>query len=226
MALCLVTPGARAPQAAGGRAVIDLVQEAIAAGIDLVQLREPEWPARALCDLAAEAVRRSRGTATRIVVNDRLDVALAAGADGVHLGRASLPPARVRHIAPPRFLVGCSVHSLQELHEVEDQADYLVAGTVYATASKPPGTRLLGVQGLASLVAATRLPVLAIGGVTLERIPELAAAGAAGLAAIGLFADAAPGNLPAIVGEARRALTRCTQFPKLRRTDGDDGRRG
>ncbi|MGE5360482.1 MAG: thiamine phosphate synthase [Bacteroidales bacterium] len=233
--LCLVTPGVRPVAASqsgsvpsisqideGQRWLLDLVQAAIDAGIDVVQLREPQLPARQLYELAVEAVRRSRGTATRIVVNDRVDVALAARADGVHLGRPSLSPARVREIAQRPCLVGCSVHSLEELRNIPPaEVDYLVAGTVYPTASKPAATTLLGVDGFASLADATSLPVLAIGGVTLDRIPELAAAGAAGVAAIGLFADADRKTLPCIVGEAKRALTRFTQFPKLRRTHDD-----
>lgn len=223
--LCLVTPGPRALTIAGNRSVgplLALVERAIEAGIDLVQLREPQLSARQLYELAAAAVARSRRTATRIVVNDRLDVALAAGADGVHLGRRSLPAARARGLVPPGFLVGCSVHSLEELRDVPRQdVDYLVAGTVYWTASKPSATQLLRVDGVAALARATDLPLLAIGGVTLERIPELVGAGAAGIAAIGLFADADPAHLPHVVSQARHALTRLEQFPKLSRKDDD-----
>ncbi len=216
--LCLVTPGARPGDTDTWSldALVGLVHRAIEAGVDLVQIREPQLAARHLYDLAVQAVQRSRGKATRVVVNDRLDVALAAGADGVHLGRHSLPAARVRAAVPQGFLVGCSVHSLEELRGLHGPSvDYAIAGTVYATKSKPADTPLLGADGFGSLARVTDLPLLAIGGVTLERIPELAQAGAAGIAAIGLFAEADETSLAAVVNDVRGALTRYGQFPKL-----------
>jgi thiamine-phosphate pyrophosphorylase len=94
--------------------VLELVRAGIDAGVDLVQVREPALPARDLAELVARAVEWKRGATTKIVVNDRFDVALAAGADGVHLGGRSLPAAHVRATAPRGFLVGCSVHGPDE----------------------------------------------------------------------------------------------------------------
>ena len=132
-------------------------------------------------------VRVTRGTRTRVIVNDRLDVALAADADGVHLRADSLPPSAARSIAPAGFLIGRSVHRLDEAVRVALDVDYLIAGTVFPTPSKPDGAPLLGVGGLASIAAAVRVPVLAIGGISIDRIGAVAEAGAAGVAAVGLF---------------------------------------
>jgi thiamine-phosphate diphosphorylase len=180
----LVPPGAADDVAAGCLAA--QVRHAAEAGIDLVQLRERDLdPVRlaAQLSLLRDAVR---GTATRIVVNDRVDVALACGAHGVHLRADSMPVAAARRIVPSSFVVGRSVHSVGELADAEG-ADYLIAGTVFASASKPEARALLGLDGLAAITRGARVPVLAIGGITVERAADLAAAGAAGIAAIGLF---------------------------------------
>jgi thiamine-phosphate pyrophosphorylase len=125
-----------------------------------------------------------------VVVNDRLDVALAAGAHGVHLRGDSYPAARVRAVVPPGFLVGRSVHSAGEAVAVAAAGgvDYLVFGSVFATASKA-GQPPAGLPELAAVAAAVPVPVLAVGGVTVEHAGRVAQAGAAGAAAIGLFAE-------------------------------------
>jgi thiamine-phosphate diphosphorylase len=187
------------------------VEYAAAAGIDFVQIREPDLDARELAALVAAAVGLVSGSRTKLVVNDRLDVALACGAAGVHLRATSIPPVRARAIAPPGFLIGRSVHGVEEAVETATGADYLIAGTVWPTGSKA-GSPLLGPAGLAAVAAAAKVPVLAIGGVTLDRIGEVAAAGAAGVAAIGMFlaaeaAAAGPclaGPLVTVAESARR----------------------
>ena len=192
MMLCLVTDRRRLGTALRleAREWIDAVRAqvfaAAAAGIDLVQLREPDLDAADLLRLAKAVVSDTRHTATRIVVNDRLDVALAAGAAGVHLKERSFPVESVRALTPPGFLIGRSLHALAN-EGVADEADYLVAGTVLPTLSKPAVTGL-GWVGLAAVVrSAGGRPVLAIGGIDLPSIPFVAASGAAGLAAIGAF---------------------------------------
>ena len=175
-----------ADPARGCRCLVAQVRHAIEAGIDIVQVRERDLEAGALVAVVAELSAAARGTGCRIVVNDRVDVAIAGGAAGVHLRGDSPPAALVRAIAPPGFLIGCSVHSMAEAMAAAD-ADYLVAGTVWPTGSKTPGSPLLGVAGLAAIARTVRVPVLAIGGVTLDRIDEVARSGAAGVAAIGLF---------------------------------------
>jgi thiamine-phosphate pyrophosphorylase len=164
------------------------VRYAINAGIDVVQVRERDLESGALADLASELIALiPSGTTMRVVINDRLDVALAAGAAGVHLRSNSMPPSAVRSMTPPGFLIGCSVHSPSEAAAIGADADYLIAGTVWESGSKPSGHRVLGIDGLAAVVRAARVPVLAIGGVTAERAADVAGAGAAGIAAIGLF---------------------------------------
>jgi len=201
--LCLVTHGERiaARVGAAGRALEDLivaqVREAADAGIDLVQIRELDLDTRDLCRLVERCLDAARRR-TRIVVNDRVDVAIATGADGVHLRADSYAAGRVRAIAPAGFIVGRSVHDPVEAGAVAGAAgvDYLIAGTVFPSPSKPAGHATSGIEGFAAAALAARpVPVLAIGGVTVASAPALRAAGAAGLAAIGLF-------LPGEVGAA------------------------
>jgi len=172
----------------------------------MIQVRERGVDGGPLALLVAELVRLTRGTATRVVVNDRLDVALACGADGVHLRGDSIPSESARSIAPLGFLIGRSVHDEREAKTAAETVDYLIAGTVFPTSSKPGLTEWLGLEGLARICRAVAVPVLAIGGITAERVPSIAAAGAAGIAGIGLFADA---NRPLtdVVADARAAWT-------------------
>lgn len=193
--VCLVTDrvrllGTPVLDASGVASMAALVQEAARAGVALVQVREPDLGARALCDLVRACCDAVAGTEARVVVNDRLDVALAVGAHGVHLRSASFPASEVRRLAGPPFLVGRSVHGAEEARAVAaaGDLDYLIAGTVFPTPSKP-GAPLLGLDGLEGVVEAVDVPVLAIGGIGgAERAAAVARTGAAGVAAIGLFA--------------------------------------
>jgi thiamine-phosphate diphosphorylase len=163
------------------------VRYAVDAGIDVVQVRERDLEARDLMALVVTLLAISRGTRTRLVVNDRLDVAMAAGADGVHLRGDSIPPSTVRTIAPRGFIVGRSVHGVEEAAALGAEVDYLIAGSVWPTTSKPAARAPIGLDGLAAIVRATRIPVVAIGGVRAELAPQVARAGASGVAGIGLF---------------------------------------
>jgi len=183
-------------RAAATRPPADVVEECLAAGLRAVQLREKDLEARdllALADTLREATQRH---GARLIVNDRADVALAARADGVQRTHASLPVAALREITPAGFLVGASVHSEAEARDATAQgADFVVFGPIYDTPSKrrygPP-------QGLAALEAVARAvdrPVLAVGGLTPERVAEALAAGAAGVAVIGaIYAAARPAD--------------------------------
>jgi thiamine-phosphate pyrophosphorylase len=191
--LCLVTDRRRlCPETiafeAARRRLIDQAKWAVTSNVDLIQVRERDLETADLATLVSDLVRVSRGSGTRVVVNDRLDVALACGADGVHLRHDSVRAETVRTIAPAGFLVGRSVHGPAEA-EGAGPVDYLIAGTVFPTPSKPAATPILGLDGLADVVQAVAVPVLAIGGITRERLDEVAATGAAGAAGIGLFIE-------------------------------------
>lgn len=196
MIICLVTDRRRTDVLAQARA-------AVRAGVDLFQIRERDLSAAALEALTSSVVAIARGSSTRVVVNDRLDVAIAAGADGVHLRGDSLPISAVRGIVPAGFLVGRSVHSADEAASAVD-ADYLVAGTMFPSTSKPEATAWLGVEGLRAIVGVTPVPVLAIGGVTLDRLSGVAESGAAGVAAIGLLARSDVSGMTDVTSSLRR----------------------
>lgn len=186
--ICMVTDGGLR---IGDRAdsLVARVAAAAQSGVHLIQIRERALDDRTLLDVVRRCLEAVRGTATRLIVNDRLDVALAAESHGVHLTRDSLPAARVRSITPRGFLIGRSIHHPDEAASAAASVDYLLFGTVFETASKP-GRTPTGTAPLAAAVGATTVPVLAIGGVTEDNAARVAAAGAAGIAAIGLFATA------------------------------------
>jgi thiamine-phosphate pyrophosphorylase len=165
--------------------------EAASAGVDLIQLREKDLATRELVELARDALRAARGTTTRVVVNDRLDIALAVGAAGVHLGRESLRASDVRRLVPADFLVGVSCHSAVEAREAESAgADYVLLGPIFSTPSKLRYGPPLGVEKLREVALQIKIPVWALGGITVERSRDCRAAGAAGIAAIRLFQEA------------------------------------
>jgi len=198
--LCLVTDRHRLGPRAD--AVVQHARAAVEAGIDLIQIRERDLDAAALAALVALIVEAARGSSTRVVVNDRLDVAIAAGANGVHLRADSIPIADARRLAPDGFMVGRSVHTVEEARAARG-ADYLIAGTVFPSASKPGAAAWLGVDGLRAIAQVAASPVLAIGGATLDRLHELASTGAAGVAAIGMFVENGTMTLREVVLAAR-----------------------
>jgi thiamine-phosphate pyrophosphorylase len=224
--LCLVTHRRRlAPDARTADDEIASLERWLdeAAGrVDLVQLREADLDASRLAPLARRVAARMRGSGTRVLVNDRADVAAAAGADGVHLPASAPPPARVRPLGPGGWLVGRSAHSRAEV-DAGAGADFLVFGTVFQTASKP-GAPAGGLDALAAAVAAARLPVLAIGGIDPARARACLSAGAAGVAAIGLFLP--PGAAPGALGVGWPApRPRCARrWPVARRRPGGPAR--
>ena len=185
------TSSAAAPAGDEFRRLLALVRSAVEAGVTLVQLREKALGGRALYDLAAAAAGLARGSRTRILVNDRADVARASGCDGVHLTTRSLPAAAVRRAFGEEFLIGVSAHTLPEARAARDGgADFAVFGPVFDTPSK----RAYGAPvGLESLLEAARelspFPLVALGGVDEGNAAEVLLAGAAGVAGIRLFAD-------------------------------------
>jgi len=194
--------------------LIETVAAASRAGVHLIQIRERDLDARSLTRIVTAAVAVVRGTSSRILVNDRIDVALSAGAHGVHLRGDSVPATRVREIVPRGFLVGRSVHSREQAERATEAGglDYLMFGTVFDTASKP-GVTGSGSDALAAIAGATPLPVLAIGGITLSRMRAVAGAGAAGFAGIGLFADSPLDGLQVVVRQASLAFDTLRRVP-------------
>jgi thiamine-phosphate diphosphorylase len=204
--VCLITDRRRFG-AAWEDALVERVRVAARAGAHLVQVREGDLDGGPMTRLTQRCVDAVRGTRARVLVNDRVDVALAAGAHGVHLRGDSMDAARVRWMVPPAFLIGRSVHTVEEAVEVSKSGalDYLIFGAVFETASKP-GRDAAGLDALASVSAATTLPVLAVGGMSVPRAADVARAGAAGVAAIGLFADSAVDALHSIVEQISTAF--------------------
>jgi len=166
------------------------LQAAVKAGVDLIQLREKDLACRELLSLVKAAVEISRESQTRIVVNDRLGIAIAAGAHGVHLGGQSVPPEAVRRHVDKEFLVGASCHSMQEALNAEaGGADYILLGPIFDTPSKRPYGPPLGLDTLSQVTSRVKMPVLALGGITVERVRPCLEAGAKGIAGIRLFQE-------------------------------------
>jgi len=196
------------------RALVAQLEEATAAGVDVIQLRERDLEAAVLASLAERIVRRAAGTHTRVLVNDRADVAIASAAHGVHL-RADGPPARrVRSIVPPPNVIGRSTHTVDDVVQ-HDDADYLLFGSIFPTASKPDAAPAAGIDRLREAAHRSPVPVIAIGGIDADRAAACVEAGAAGVAAIGAFLPEgrAPGALGAgrAVAALRAALARAVR---------------
>lgn len=173
--------------------ILKTVERAVHARIPLIQLREKSLRPRVLFDLARRAVEIAKGSDTKILVNDRVDVALAAGAAGAHLTTLSLSAQTIRTITPPEFLIGVSTHSIEEVASAKDgAADFVTYSPVFATPSK---AAYGAPRGLAELQRAAQLfggfPVIALGGITeVEHAKSALKAGASGVAAIRLFEQA------------------------------------
>ena len=192
MVICLVTDRRRlgAAVGAGPADLVDALEmqviAAAEAGIDFVQIREPDLDARHLTSFVRSLAGKLRGGTTRLLVNDRIDVALATGASGVHLKESSIAPELARRLVPSGFVVACAVHT-PFTATARHRADFLIAGTVLPTAAKSPADYLEW-KGLEEVIGAAKgTPVLGIGGLDLASIPSLAATGAAGLAGVGAF---------------------------------------
>jgi thiamine-phosphate pyrophosphorylase len=170
------------------------IRGAIGAGVDWIQVREKDWPPQKLLALVQQAIRAS--DIAKIIVNDRMDVAVAAGAAGVQLGRESAPVQEVVRWCrsgnvPSEFLIGASCHTRSEAREAEMAgASYLIFGPIFDTPSKRAFGEPVGTTELTKVCAAVKIPVLAIGGIGLRNARECLQAGAAGIAAIRLFQDA------------------------------------
>ena len=178
------------------------------AGLTLIQLRAKTLPTAELCALGAEAVALTRGRA-RLIINDRADVAAVIGADGVHVGQDDLPPAAVRALLGSHALIGLSTHAVAQAEAaLSAPIDYLAIGPVFETGSKDTGYRPLGlemVRAVCDLARARTVPVVAIGGITRERVAAVRDCGVSSVCAIGaLLDDESPGTAATRFLEASR----------------------
>jgi thiamine-phosphate pyrophosphorylase len=176
----------------GGRELVEVVEQALLGGVRAVQLREKDLSTDQLYRLAQRVLARTRAHGALLLVNDRIDVALAVGADGVHLGRRSLPPEEARRLLGPRSILGVSCHSVTDAREAaQGGADFVVLGPIYATPSKAPYGPPLSPAVLRAAREDVTAPILAIGGINAARIPEVIGAGADGAALISAVVAAA-----------------------------------
>jgi thiamine-phosphate pyrophosphorylase len=181
LSLCLVTDRTQTR----GRDLVSVVGECLAAGLPAVQVREKDLGAADLAFLCRRLLAPARDVGAMLVVNDRVDVALAVGAGAVQRTHASLPIDDIRAIAGRRLRIGASVHSLQDAMDAELKgAHWVTYGPVYETPSKRPYGPPQGLERLAEVARGLRIPVIAIGGITPERVKEVREAGARGVAAI------------------------------------------
>ena len=171
--------------------VLELVSAAVAATIDLVQIREQNLSASVLYQLSMSAATITRGSATKLLVNDRSDIAFGAGADGVHLTTRSLPADVIRRSFGDKFLIGVSTHSLTEADVARrNRADFVVFGPVFETPSKGEYGEPVGLANLARVASElSPFPVLALGGLEMSKVASCIQAGARGIAAIRMLSD-------------------------------------
>ena len=168
--------------------LLDNIARNLAAGVEWIQIREKDLSARELFDLTALVLGLPNPQQAKILVNSRVDVALAARAGGVHLPAGSPAPRLWRASSPAGFLIGVSCHSVEEVRAAEQEgADYVVFGPVFAPLSKVTALEPLGIDALAEAALAVRIPVLALGGITRENAIDCMRAGAAGVAAISMY---------------------------------------
>jgi len=164
------------------------IRRALDWGVDFIQIREKDLSARALYDLTCRIVSLARPTRTRILVNGRADIALAAGAHGVHLPSAGLRAQALRSWLPKNFCIGVSVHSMREIRQAcADGVDYILVGHLFPTRSKEGFGAPLGLEFLRKACAETGTPVFGLGGIRPELMPSVFESGAAGVAGISLF---------------------------------------
>ena len=189
----------------GERGVLAVVEAAVAGGVSCVQLREKSLPTRAFVERARALKAWLAPRGVPLIINDRVDVALAAGADGVHVGQQDMPLADVRRLAPAGWIVGVSAESEADAIRADQEgADYIGASPVFATPTKADHAPPLGLDGLRSIRAAVKLPLVAIGGLHARNARDVVRAGADGLAVVSAIVAAADPRAAAV--ELRREI--------------------
>ncbi|CAN5236901.1 thiamine phosphate synthase [soil metagenome] len=197
----------------GARGVIGTVQQAVAGGVTMVQYREPLAKTRAMVEEARVLAAVLRPLGVTFVVNDRVDVALAVGADGVHVGQSDMTPADARALLGSKAILGLSITSEADLAGSDlSLVDYLGVGPIYPTLTKTDAARPMAIGGLQSIARQTKLPIVAIGGLHAGNAADVVAAGADGIAVVSAIcaapdAEAATRELVEIVRGARLAAS-------------------
>jgi thiamine-phosphate pyrophosphorylase len=198
----------------GGRSPAEIAQRAIAGGADVIQLRDKTCSSLALLRAAREIRTITRQSGTLFIINDRLDVAIACGADGVHLGQDDMPVSTARQLAPPGFIIGVSVGTVGEAVQAgREGADYLALSPTFSTASKDDAGPGYGLDRLREIRRVVSIPVIAIGGINRQNAGDVIAAGADGIAVISAVVaspdiTAAARELKDIVQESKRSIRR------------------
>lgn len=182
---------------AGERSIVDIVRAALAAGAPAIQVRDKDATARELAELTRTLLPLAKAADALMFVNDRLDVALATGADGVHLGPDDIPLSAARRIAPAPFIIGCSTDDPVRARELErDGASYIGCGAVFGTVTKDTGGERIGIDRLNEVARAVSIPVVAIGGVSVDNIDQVVGSEASGAAVVGaVMAARDPGDV-------------------------------
>ncbi|MCG0278758.1 MAG: thiamine phosphate synthase [Thermanaeromonas sp.] len=194
-----------------GRETLEVVQAALAGGATIIQLREKNWPARKLVEVGREIRKLTKEAGAGFIVNDRLDIALALEADGVHIGQEDLPVDVARRLLGPGKILGVSVGSVEEAKEAVAQgADYLGVGSIFATASKTDAGPPVGVELIRQIKKEVNVPVVGIGGINLSNAAQVIEAGADGVAVISAVVSAED------IKSAARSLLKIVQTTKAK----------
>jgi len=190
------------PAQCGGHArALEVTRAALDGGATIVQLRAPEWHKRAWLELALDLLPLTRRHGVPLIINDHIDVALAAGADGVHIGQNDLPPDIARKLLGREALIGLSVSNAQQVDHANPlgaMIDYVGVGPVFDTPTKPDASAACGIDGLAALCARSLHPTVAIGGIQLHNAADVKRAGAGGIAVVSAICTAADPRLAAL----------------------------
>jgi len=185
--LCLVADS----EAAKGRYLLNLIEKSVNSGVTLVQLRAKELQTREFLQLALQTAKLLKEKSIPLIINDRIDIALACGAEGVHLGQEDIPLPYARKILGKKKRIGISVNTVNEAEEAEKGgADYLGVGPVYYTPSKRDLKAILGPSGLKVIREKVKIPILAIGGINAENAREVMSCGVDGIAVISALMEA------------------------------------
>jgi thiamine-phosphate pyrophosphorylase len=190
---------------AGGLTHAEIAERAIAGGADVIQVRDKACGSRELFQIGQTLRMSTKKTGTLFIVNDRLDVALACGADGVHLGQDDIRADVARQLAPPGFIIGVSVGTVDEAVRAEQEgADYIALSPVFSTASKHDAGPGCGLDVVREIRQSVSVPVIAIGGITLDNVNEVITAGADGVAVISVVVGSR--NITAAARELRKRI--------------------